>query len=311
MHLTIYLAIPQENVLLCNNLCPVCTHIQVAIKKVVSTFSHELALFNNKRFNTFEKDGDKRWRIEWTWISRHRDFWIIIMEGLPSVIPKLIVKVLNRLENDEDNQFSWKLTQSQDKFSLTVSCKLRAKTPNKAKDDNKVTGRTTAKKPVRRRRQKKNRSPSALARSRKRHTRFLEKKLAGKPYLASPEEEQQNSDNSVCVKELENTSLACGSSMDMVSSENPTPSPTADSDLLKEQAILCEFLDTIDSDDDVSSVYSVCSNCKHPAKKGKDLKLCSRCHITRYCSVQCQRKDWDFHRFACAVVAKKSDTVKA
>ena len=33
--------------------------------------------------------------------------------------------------------------------------------------------------------------------------------------------------------------------------------------------------------------------------------------LTRYCSVECQRKDWDFHRFACAVVAKKSDTVKA
>ena len=49
-----YLAIPQENELLCYNLCPVCTHIQVAIKKVISTFSHELAIFNNKRFNTFE-----------------------------------------------------------------------------------------------------------------------------------------------------------------------------------------------------------------------------------------------------------------
>ena len=48
-----YLAIPQENVLLCNNLCQVCTHIQVAIK-VISTFLHELAIFNNKRFNTFE-----------------------------------------------------------------------------------------------------------------------------------------------------------------------------------------------------------------------------------------------------------------
>ena len=47
-----YLAIPQENVLLCNYLCLVCTHIQVAIKKVISTFSHELAIFNNKRFNT-------------------------------------------------------------------------------------------------------------------------------------------------------------------------------------------------------------------------------------------------------------------
>ena len=237
------------------------------------------------------------------------------MEGLPSVIPKLIVEVLNRLENDEDNLFSWKLTRSQDKFSLTVSCKLPAKTPNKAKDDNKVTGRTTVK-PVKRRRRKKNRSPSALARSRKRHARFLEKKLAGKPDLASPEEDQQDSDNSVCVKELENTSLSCGSNSDLVSSENPTPSPIDDPDLLVlyEQAILCEFLDTIDSDDiddDVSSVYSVCSNCKHPAKKGEDLKRCSRCHITRYCSVQCQRKDWDFHRFACVVVAKKSDTVKA
>ena len=232
------------------------------------------------------------------------------MEGLPSVIPKSIVEVLNRLEIDEDNLFSWKLTRSQDKFSLTVSCKLRAKTPNKAKDDNKVTGRTTGKS-VRRRRQKKNRSPSALACSRKRHALFLEKKLAGKPDLASPEEGQQDSDNSVLVKELENTSLACGSNRDLVSSENPTPSPTADPDLLKEQAILHEFLDTIDSDDDVSSVYSVCSNCKHTAKKGEDLKRCSRCHITRYCSVQCQKKDWEFHRFACAVVAKKSDTVKA
>ena len=28
------------------------------------------------------------------------------MEGLPSVIPKSIVEVLNRLENDEDNLFS-------------------------------------------------------------------------------------------------------------------------------------------------------------------------------------------------------------
>ena len=87
-----------------------------------------------------------------------------------------------------------------------------------------------------------------------------------------------------------------------MSSENPTPSPAADPDLLNEQAILREFLDTFDSDDsdddsdnDMSSVYSVCSNCKNPAKKGEDLKLCSHCHITCYCSLQCKRKDWDFH----------------
>ena len=112
-----------------------------------------------------------------------------------------------------------------------------------------------------------------MARSRKGHARLREKKLAGKPDLASPEEDQQDSDNSVCVKELENTSLSCGSNSDPVSMENPTPSPAAEPDLLvlNEQSIPREFLDTIDSDDDVSSVYSVCSNCKHPAKKGEDL----------------------------------------
>ena len=34
---------------------------------------------------------------------------------------------------------------------------------------------------------------------------------------------------------------------------------------------------------------------------GQDLIRCSHCHITRYCSVQCQRVDWDLHRFACSV----------
>ena len=88
-----------------------------------------------------------------------------------------------------------------------------------------------------------------MARSRKRHARFLEKKLAGKPDLASPEEDQQDFYDYVCVKELENSSLACGSNIDLVSSENPSPSPASDSDLLNEQAILCKFLDIIDSDD--------------------------------------------------------------
>ena len=34
-----------------------CTHTEVAIKKVISTFSHELAKFNNKRFNTFDESS--------------------------------------------------------------------------------------------------------------------------------------------------------------------------------------------------------------------------------------------------------------
>ena len=108
----------------------------------------------------------------------------------------------------------------------------------------------------------------------------------------------------MCVKELENTSLVCGCDRDLESSDNPTPAPAVEPDLLQERTVLFDFLaKTIDSED--NEVDCVCSNCKHPPKGGGELKRCSRCHITRYCSVQCQRKDWDFHRFACSFVAKK------
>ena len=235
------------------------------------------------------------------------------MDELPNIIPKSIVEVLNRLENDEDNRFFWKLSRNKDSLSLTVSCSLRAKNPNKDKGASEVTERVIVK-PVKRRRKKK-KSPSALARSRDRHTRFLEKKLAGNPGLASPEGKsvtavprEQDSDNSQCAKELENTSLTCGSrsNRNSVSSENPTPA--SDLDLIRE----CLDTDSDDNDDDVSSatVYSIiCSNCKHPPRIGQDLVRCSDCQ-TCYCSIQCQKKDWEFHRFACSIVGKQSDIVK-
>ena len=67
----------------------------------------------------------KRQRIEWFEISRHHEFGIITMNELPSVIQKANIEVLHRLENDEANRFSWKLTRSLDFLSLTVSCKFR------------------------------------------------------------------------------------------------------------------------------------------------------------------------------------------
>ena len=134
-----------------------------------------------------------------------------------------------------------------------------------------------------------------MAGSRKRHTHFLEKKLAGKRVLALPEEKSittvpgvSDTVDSLCVKELENNSPVCGSSRDLVSLEDPTSSPDSDPDLsINERASLRKFLDTVnidsdDSDDDLSSVHSVCSNCKRPPEKGEELNRCSRCHITPY-----------------------------
>lgn len=261
------------------------------------------------------------------------------MEGLPCVIPKLIVEVLNRLENDEDHQFCWKLSKSSEKFTLSISCKLDnssvgAKTQNKDKVEktgrivenavkrprNKSSKPRVAENPVRRRRRKK-KSPSKLRRSRERRKRFLErKKSSGKPGLASPEDNEvtavrveQDSVNSnssrECAQELKTDSLSTGSDLDLTSrgqksKESPASSPISEADLLQpfeEHKILREFLDTgdIDSDDDVP--VNICSVCKHQPKKGEDLICCSRCRVTYYCSLTCQRKDEDFHRFACGV----------
>ena len=117
------------------------------------------------------------------------------MDALPNIIPKSNIEALNRLENDEDNRYSWKLTRNQDSLSLTLSCKLPTKTQNKAKENSEVAGRATVK--AARRRRKKRNSPSALARSR-RHASFMEKKLAGKPDSPLPKDQQ----DSVRVKEL-------------------------------------------------------------------------------------------------------------
>ena len=97
-------------------------------------------------------------------------------------------------------------------------------------------------------------------------------------------------------------------------SEKQILSPGSDISVETERALLLDFLQQSDTDSDDNSFdiaeviaeANKCSNCKRQPPAGVELKRCSRCHITKYCSVECQKKDWDFHRFACSVVAKSA-----
>ena len=126
-----------------------------------------------------------------------------MMDELPNIIQKSIVKVLNRLENDEDNRFSWKLSRKKDR-------QLQPSRQKSKQRRGRQRGHRTCYFETSKRRRKKKKSPSVLARSRKRCERFLGKNLAGKPGLASLEGKsvtaipsEQDTDNSLCTKELE------------------------------------------------------------------------------------------------------------
>ena len=97
-------------------------------------------------------------------------------------------------------------------------------------------------------------------------------------------------------------------------SEKQILSPGSDISVETERALLLDFLQQSDTDSDdnsfdiaeVISEANKCSNSKRQPPAGVELKRCSRCHITKYCRVECQKKDWYFHRFACSVVAKSA-----
>ena len=78
--------------------------------------------------------------------------------------------------------------------------------------------------------------------------------------------------------------------------DNQTSGVSLPTSIQEEQEILKDFLAAnIDSDDDFGDT-GVCANCNREPKEGTELKRCARCHITRYCSTDCQRKDWEFHK---------------
>ena len=61
--------------------------------------------------------------------------------------------------------------------------------------------------------------------------------------------------------------------------------------LAEEQALLLKILETDIVSDDVLEDTGDCAYCHCKPEKGVELKKCSRCRVTHYCSVNCQRED--------------------
>src|SRR4051812_40903427 len=48
---------------------------------------------------------------------------------------------------------------------------------------------------------------------------------------------------------------------------------------------------------------SCCFTCKKESETGKPFMVCTKCGIARYCTKECQKRDWPTHKLLC--VAKK------
>ena len=65
----------------------------------------------------------------------------------------------------------------------------------------------------------------------------------------------------------------------------------------------------MDSDDDSSDGFSIladfCANCQKKKSETVQLKACTKCQMSQYCSINCQLENWDAHKFACNIVANQ------
>ena len=151
---------------------------------------------------------------------------------------------------------------------------------------------------------KKKKTPSALRRSAKRRKRFQEKKAAEQATLPkSPANEVV----SAVRKEQETITVFSKDSCKDLESSDRSPierltcvkqglkhlenQASENLSLAEEQAILLEVLEKagIDSDDDLEDAGE-CANCHRQPEKGLEIKKCTRCRITRYCSKKCQTR---------------------
>ena len=78
--------------------------------------------------------------------------------------------------------------------------------------------------------------------------------------------------------------------------------------VIKKEYPICE--ECIE-DEVYSNITGECSACHKPEPEGvKPFQKCGKCKFIKYCSKECQRKDWKYHRVVCKTFGKHYESIQ-
>lgn len=205
-----------------------------------------------------------------------------------SVLPDVFLRIFKVLA-EEKEPISWKITKpwnGQISLFLTHSPTRTEKVKNLVSQEQDLNHAALVTSPER-----KKKSPARSRRDRERWTRWRQKRktdtVPSKPLVTS----QPATDQEVLESKATNNVTMNHLSQDKpLHLELPVEECSVRSD--------SEF----DSDDDITGIADFCANCNFKPE-GIVLKKCSKCQLSQYCSVKCQKENWKEHKFACSIQA--------
>lgn len=234
--------------------------------------------------------------------------------NLPNALPGVFLRLLQVLDQEKD-PIAWKLSKAKNgKTFLWIShfpAQLEQKSPSKKNghklsQEQELTNAVLVTKTVPPKRKKK--SPSQLKRDRERWNQWRQKSRANSDPVSSLVKHVADPkvlETPASPKDTANEFQELTTHLDhQVMDSLPEVSPETGAAVVQACYVdSCEESD-IDSDADLADLINFCANC-HRKSESVEFKKCSKCKLSQYCSVKCQRENWSEHKIACSIVAKQ------
>ena len=171
---------------------------------------------------------------------------------------------------------------------------------------------------------KKRKTPAQRRRARKRFQKWLEKRKAnsGTVKVAESVSTEQTADPMVLdtvscrfINQFQEpaSTVAPSQEMDVTQQDQASKQPLQDSPLdqfpsTRDSSLTSSEYDSeLDSDGEYIHDQEFCANCFSQSPECT-LKRCTHCILSYYCSVKCQRANWQEHKLACSVVSAQHKT---